>query len=297
MNDLPQLSTFVLVVNTGSFTRAGNKLGISATAVSKQLDQLEKSLGVTLLKRTTRHLEITELGKIIYDKAVEALDCIDEIKQFSASLNSEPSGKLRISALVAAGEKFLLPYLKEFLERYPNICVDLLLEDRTPSFENNIDIIFGVSLEYLQQLKEQASAVAVPIYSARRIVCAAPSYLKKFDTPKTIQDLSEHCYVTHHMKLINSLETEMKKQNIAFKRVIKINNTNSIVECGLAGIGIIQTLDFFSKEFVQDKKLIPIMSYLDKEPSPRFMLYKKQRYIEPKILLFKEFILKKINNY
>lgn len=293
MNDLPQLSTFVLVVNTGSFTRAGNKLGISATAVSKQLDQLEKTLGVMLLERTTRHLEITEIGKAIYDKAIEALGCIEDIKQFSSSITKEPAGALRISALVAGGEKFLIPHLAEFLEKYPKICINIQLEDRPPSFENNVDIIFGTNINYLYP-NTQTNIVAIPVYNARRVICASPSYLKKFGTPKTVHDLNKHYYVTHDFNFGDAMTNEMKKQNVKFKRVIKLNNSFSILSCGINGIGIIQTLDFVCDEAIKANTLVPILPHLHGEPSPRFMLYKKQRYIEPKVLLFKEFILRKI---
>lgn len=166
---LPCLVAFATVVDAGSFSSAADRLGTTRSAVSKQIQRLERAWDVRLLSRTTRAVSLTEPGRLAYEHAVQVSRLSDLARQAATSLSRTPRGRLRVAASVAFGHSVVLPLLPEFLMRHPEIEVDLLLEDRRVDLvEERVDLAIRITSNPPDLM------VARRLGSVRSVLCASP---------------------------------------------------------------------------------------------------------------------------
>ncbi|MCF6293130.1 MAG: LysR family transcriptional regulator, partial [Robiginitomaculum sp.] len=141
MDGFSAIPVFVSVVESGGFSPAARKLGVSKSAVSKRITQLESHLGVQLLYRTTRRLSLTEAGERYYENAVKALAYANEAEDSATQLQTRPQGRLRINIPMSFGRLHIAPLIPQFLEQYPDIQIDMTMDDRVVDLvEGGIDI-------------------------------------------------------------------------------------------------------------------------------------------------------------
>lgn len=188
MDALTGMRVFRRVVERGSFSAAAADLDLSNGAVSKHIGQLEGHLGARLLNRTTRRLSLTEAGRTYYERCVRLLDDLDEAERAVRQLHAAPRGRLKISAPMSFGILHLAPALPEFGLRYPEVEVDVVLNDR---FVDLIDEGYDVALRIITDLPD-STLVARRFTLVRRVVCAAPAYLERHGVPVTPDDLKRH---------------------------------------------------------------------------------------------------------
>jgi DNA-binding transcriptional LysR family regulator len=187
MSTLPYLETFATVVEKGSFTAAAEALGISKPVVSKQVSQLERHLGVQLLQRTTRHLHLTQAGEVFASYSHRILSDVREAEQSVLPLQSEPQGRLRITAPESLAMSLLPEALLSFQQHYPKVELDVRISGRFVDLvEEGIDVALRVG-----EL-EDSSLIARLLMPCRFYACASPDYLKKHGTPRHPDELSEH---------------------------------------------------------------------------------------------------------
>ena len=187
MDRLAAMETFVRVVDTGSFTAAAKQLRVGQPAVSKTIAQLEDRLGVRLLLRSPRALTPTEAGQGFYERAKVVLEEADAAEQSARGAGLALSGRLRFAAPVTFGRLQIVPRLARFLADHPALVVEAVLDDRW------IDLIEeGVDVAIRMGAQPDSSLVSRRIGRSRRIVAAAPSYLKRAGTPKVPDDLKQH---------------------------------------------------------------------------------------------------------
>ena len=178
MKSLTDIAVFVQVVESGSFTAAAERLDISKSVVSKYVTRLEDYLGARLLNRTTRRLSLTEVGRVFYDRSRKGLADIEDAQLEVSRLQAEPRGTLRINVPMSFGILHVAPALPEFQRQYPDLTVDMNLDDR------KVDVIeegFDVSVR-ISELPD-SSLVARRIAPCRHAVVASPSYLEQHGTP------------------------------------------------------------------------------------------------------------------
>jgi DNA-binding transcriptional LysR family regulator len=187
MNKFESISAFTMVVDHGGFAAAGRVLGVSRSAVSKAVSQLEDSLGAQLLNRSTRQVSPTEMGIAYYDRCVTILAELEEADLAVSRLQEEPRGTLRINAPMAFGTLHLGSAIAAFMARYPDIRIQLTLNDR---YIDPIEEGFDVTVR-IGDLTD-SSLIARKIAPARRVICAAPSYLAAHGTPASPRDLRFH---------------------------------------------------------------------------------------------------------
>ena len=181
------LPLFVAVIECGSFAAAGRKLGLSKSAVSKRILQLEARLGVRLLQRTTRRLHLTEAGTLYHGYARRALSLAREGEDAIARLQSQPRGLLRISVPMVFGRLHLSPLAPEFLAAHPGVQLDMQMDDRMVDLvEGGFDL--AIRIGHLPE----SSLIARRIASCRSVICAAPAYLARHGRPETPAELAEH---------------------------------------------------------------------------------------------------------
>ena len=184
---LPDLASFILVANEGSFTAAAKQLGVTPSALSKLITRLEKALSVKLFERTTRTLIITQAGQLVYDQSVVMLNAAQQAVELSTSDHTEPSGSLTVAAPEAFLNSVLQPFVVPFLNQYPEIQLKLRAAD------GDIDILRqGIDIAFRLTDKPDESLVLKELGKTNLVLCASPDYLGHKGTPSPPTDLSQH---------------------------------------------------------------------------------------------------------
>ncbi|MCJ2376332.1 LysR family transcriptional regulator [Vibrio sp. ZSDZ34] len=184
---LPDLASFILVVNEGSFTGAARKLGVTPSALSKTITRLESALNVKLFERTTRKLIITQAGLKVFDQSVLMVNAAQQAVDLSLSDHSEPSGTLTVAAPEAFLNSVLQPFVLPFLKQYPEIQLKLRAAD------GNIDLLkMGIDIAFKLTDKPDELLVLKKVGETNLVLCASPAYISEHGTPLTPQDLEHH---------------------------------------------------------------------------------------------------------
>src|SRR5437879_9633541 len=187
MDPLDGIAAFVRVVEGGSFSAAARHLKISKSAVSAHVQRLEDRLGIRLLNRTTRRLSMTEAGAAYYRHCARILTEAEAAEQAASALQREPRGTLRISAPDSFGWMHVAPAVPDFLKRYPDLGIDISL---SPAHVNLVDE--GLDLAIRIGALEDSALVVRKLALSRRVLCAAPAYLRERGTPRNPDDLANH---------------------------------------------------------------------------------------------------------
>ncbi|MCD9210381.1 LysR family transcriptional regulator [Vibrio cholerae] len=184
---LPDLATFIVVVNEGSFTAAASKLGVTPSALSKLITRLEQALSVKLFERTTRKLIITQAGQKVYDQSLLMVNAAQQAIEISSSEHAEPAGALTVAAPEAFLNSVLQPFVVPFLAQYPHIQLKLRAADGDIDlFKHNIDVAFRLTD------KPDENLVLRELCKTNLVLCASPEYLAQCGTPTHPTDLAEH---------------------------------------------------------------------------------------------------------
>ena len=192
MDKFVAMNVFRHVVQCGSFARAAEKLGLSTTAASRHIANLEESLGSVLLHRSTRKISVSEKGKIYYERCCDLLDQLAETESLVCESDARVVGRLRVSAPVTLAQKYIIPHIPDFLMRHPELRLEISLNDcQVDLAEEGVDVAIRVTQ------KPQSHLIARPLAPARIALCASPAYLARHGTPETPQDLMHHNCLTH----------------------------------------------------------------------------------------------------
>jgi len=192
MDSLTDIAVFIQVVDSGSFTAAAERLSLSKSVVSKYVTRLEGRLGARLLNRTTRRLSLTEVGRSFYERSRRGLQEIEDAEAEVSRLQGEPRGTLRLNTPMSFGILHIAPALPEFLRHYPEVSVDMNLDDR------KVDVIEeGFDLSVRISDLPDSSLVARRLARCRHAVVAAPAYLEQHGTPTTPDELRRHNIITY----------------------------------------------------------------------------------------------------
>lgn len=284
-NLLELMSTFVQVVELRSFTKAADALQLHRPAVSKFINQLEDDLGVKLLHRTTRNLSVTVEGEEVYQRAKALLNDVGDMMA-TVSPNQPPHGRLRISAPPALSHTILIPSLREFHALYPQIEIVLTASDRlTDLISEGIDCVIR-----LGELVD-SSFISRRIGEVQMATCATPSYLDKYGIPLTPGDLVHH-------KAINFF-SENSREVMEWKFVVDghvvsqrpgstmlVNNSDVLLSCGLAGMGIFHALRTTVESHIDSGRLTEILTEYATVTKPVSILYPDRRYLPPTVRAF-----------
>ncbi|MBO9123759.1 MULTISPECIES: LysR family transcriptional regulator [unclassified Rhizobium] len=187
MDTLLAIRLFVKAVEMKSLSAAGHALNMTPSSASRNLAALEHKVGASLLIRTVRHVKLTKAGQAYYDHVKPMLLDLDEVHSSLSSGSKKPGGTLRVSLPVDLGQKVILPAIPEFLRRFPSIQIMATLSDEFVDFDSD-DVDMAVRVGNLQD----SPLIAQRLASNIRVVCASPTYLAKFGTPETPQDLRAH---------------------------------------------------------------------------------------------------------
>jgi DNA-binding transcriptional LysR family regulator len=204
MDKFVAMKTFVRIVEAGSLTAAAESLDTSLPTVVRTLAALERDLGVSLLKRTTRRLHLTDEGSQYLDRCRDILAATQEAEDILIARRTEPVGRLSVTASVLFGRHYLAPILYDFLRRNPKVSADVLFVDRVVNLiEEGMDV--AVRIAHLRD----SPLIAIPVGKVRRVVCASEEYLRRHGVPREPGDVRRHSCVRHGRMdaRIKSMET------------------------------------------------------------------------------------------
>lgn len=286
--DLRGLLVFARVVEHMSFTKAAVQLGITRSAVSKQVAQLESELGAQLLVRTTRKLSLTEVGERVYAACAEIARSLEHVQEAVHSHTGSVAGHLRVAAPAALGRTHLTALAVEFLGRYPAVSAELVLGDVFVDLvSERIDVAFRVG-RFID-----STLVARRIAKVTGVVCASPDYLKVHGTPGNPSELASHEWIQH--------APGAREAKIAFKRGARAvtvhvrgrltcNDGAADVEAAARGFGIVLAPDFEVCDEVARGRLVPILTEWHAEDFAVHAVFPPRRHVSAKVRTFVDFV-------
>ena len=292
MDNLADIAVFVRVVQRGSFTLAADELQISRAAVSKYVSRLEERLGARLMQRTTRRLSLTEAGAALFEASRGALERIEEAEGAIARFQSEPRGRLRVSAPMSFGILHLGPILAEFAREHPLVMLDLAFDDR---YVNLVEEGFDVALR-IGKLADSA-LVARKLAATRLVVCAAPSYLAEHGEPEVPEDLAAHnCLLYSYLATANVWRftaTDGREIPVAVGGNLRANNGIVEAEAAVAGMGILMTPTFYVGPLIRAGKLKRILCAYRGPEIGIHAVYPQRSHVPPKVRAFVDFLARR----
>jgi len=272
--------TFVTVAETGSFAEAASRLHIANSVVSKRIKDLEGYLGTLLLQRTTRHINLTEAGYAYVEHARKFLDELAEVEENLRYRNENPVGEIKISAPLSFGNKFLGPAIADFLDKYPDVTVKLIVNDRT------VDIAAeGFDLAIRIGALEDQSMITRKLAQSRRIVVASPAYLEKHGRPTTPEDLSQHNCLSFS-GLHDGRAWPFQKDGKEFLQRVGgrfvADSGTLLCEAAVHSCGIAILPTFIVGEHISNGELEPLLEEFEAPPLAIQAVYQHKRHLSAK---------------
>jgi DNA-binding transcriptional LysR family regulator len=286
MENLNRMLLFAKVVESGSFSATARRLGIGKSAVSMQINRLEQELGVKLLNRTSRHLSLTEAGKHYYQSCARIAEEVSSANEQIKHLKHEVSGLLRITCPVGFGDKVIVPAIQNFLSQFPDIDIELDLNDKNMDLaEQGFDLAIRIA-----ELPD-SSLIARHLVDAPLVLCAAPQYLDSNGVPTSIEDLNNHQWVlfAHTPSQLKYIH-QGQEYLINTKGRIKVNNEAARLKLVLANFGLALMPIYDAWEAVQEGKLIQLFKDFDLPGVPVTALYLDRKFLPKKITIFINFL-------
>ena len=290
MDRIQAMQAFITVATEGSFSRAAGRLDLSPQLVSKYVSWLEEHLGTRLLNRTTRKVSLTEGGQTYLQRAQQVLTDIEDMENEVNNLQEAARGTLRIAAPVSFAIQHLAPLVADFQQTYPEVAVDLRLNDR------KVDILeegFDIALR-IGQLKS-SSLIAKRLAPIRLVTCASPDYLATHGTPQHPDELVNHRYLKYsYMDDDTPFSTESTPSALTVSRSLNsglvANNGDVLVKAAMAGSGIVIQPPFIAGPAIKAGQLVPVLSDYEPQPLGLYAVYAHRRLLSSKVRCFIDFI-------
>lgn len=286
MDRLGDLDIFARVAATGSMSQAARDLGLSPPVISKRIKRLEERLGTRLLQRTTRQIVLTDAGRGFQERVLAILASVEEAENWVSQRALLAKGPLRISAPTTFGRLHVAPHLVRFLERYPDISLDLTLSD---SFVDVIGDGFDVAIR-IADLAD-TSLVARKLAPNHRVLCASPGYLSHHAPPESLADLSRHRLLVHNADHWR-LEGPEGPVTIPVASAVLTNSSEVIREAVITGMGIaLRSTWDIGRELRSDKLVIVLPRYRASHRVAIYAVYPSRRHLPQRTRVFIDFLL------
>jgi DNA-binding transcriptional LysR family regulator len=282
MNQSEEMATLLRIVEQGGFAAAARGGPLTASALSKLVTRLEARLGVRLLSRTTRRLAPTPEGEIYLARARDILARIEAAEAEVTAGLDRPRGHIRLNTSSAFAKHRLLPRLPAFLARYPEITLEIGINDR------RVDLVAeGADVLLRTGVLDDSSLVARKIADGRRVICASPAYLARAGMPRSPAALLEHeCIVLQGLSRFPAwpFRTDTGVESLQVRGRLACDGADALLDMALAGLGIIRVTDFLAAQAIADGRLVPVLEELHaSEPVPLWALTLPGRQRVPRI--------------
>ena len=290
MDQLTAMRLFTLIAKNRSFKAAAEEMGVAPSVVSKHLLSLEKHLGTKLLSRTTRTVDLTEMGELYLAKCRGILKDVDDIEAVISTETGQLKGGLHVNAPPGFAHRHIAPHLALFFDRYPDIHLDLMTADNdSDKLQSQVDVQIKVS-----ETRQQDSVVMQILAPNKRKLVASPDYLERMGIPEQVNDLNKHKLITletghqnndWHFRLGEAeMETFRAHGNLC------LDSGDAILRCVLNNGGLSMLPTYIAGRHIASGALIPVLDAMVDERTPIHALWRAQNHRAPKIEVFLEFL-------
>ena len=293
MDRFSEMEAFVRVVESGGFTEAARRAGVSKSAISKQVSSLEQRLGARLLDRTTRRVTPTEIGLAYYDRATRALAEAEEADAAAMALQEEPRGELRLTAPHTFGLRILIPIVSDFIKTHPQVRVNLTLDD------NRVELVAeGYDLAIRIGALEDSTLRARRLAETRMMLVAAESYLRERGAPERVEDLNDHDLL-HYSYLASGRSWRLLSPTGA-ERVIRssgslvVNDGEALLAAAEQGLGVAFLPDFIAEESRNSGRVVEVMPSAVQDAMGIWAVMPPGPFTQPKVRAFVDFTAKRL---
>jgi DNA-binding transcriptional LysR family regulator len=298
MDEFLKIRTLVQVVEAGSFSAAARQTDMSISAIARQVKALEESLGVRLLNRTTRNQALTEAGALFYERARAILDDVERAKRDASSFQKAVKGVLRVSLRISAGTTVIVPALPRFLERHPELTVNVSLSDeRFDLVARGIDVAV-----WLGNLGD-SGVVARRLTPTRRVACASPEYFKRYGVPKVPTDLAGHNCIVYTVSQYSHAWRFVKddhRVDLPVQGNLESSHAQVLMTAALAGVGLVLVPDWMARRAVSEGRLQMVLTEYEISPTDYdaalYAVYPHSRGLSPKARAFVDFLVDLFRN-
>ena len=293
--DWDKLKIFHAAAEAGSFTHAGEALHMSQSAVSRQVSALEKDLGVALFHRHARGLVLTEQGELLHRTAAEVMNKLQTAETLLSDTTTKPTGELRVTAPVGLGTIWLTQKLREFMDLYPDIRVELILNDE------QIDISMrAADVAIWTREPEQSDLIRRQLFQMKVHAVASPQYVRRFGAPQNLIDLDRHRIVSYsghpaqHLSAITWIETVGRNGREPRQPGFKVNSVVGMLHAIRAGIGIGMIPDYMMEEGTD---LVTVLTEIDPPTMPILFVYPEELKTSKKVQVLRDFLASKARQW
>jgi len=289
--DWDKLRVFHSAAEAGSFTHAGEVLRMSQSAVSRQVSALEKDLGVSLFHRHARGLVLTEQGEVLFRTASDVMTKLQTAETLLGDSTTKPAGDLRITASTGLGSVWVTQRLREFIELYPDIRIELILNDEPVDLSMRIADVAIWAREPMHN-----DLIRRPLFAMQIHAYASGQYIRKFGAPQKLQDLDRHRLVSFmgnpppHLATINSLETLGREGRAPRVPVMRASTILAVKYAVRGGIGIGLIPDYLTAE---ETELVPVLREIEMPTLPIYFVYPEELRTAKKVQVFRDFLVTK----
>lgn len=292
MNVLLSMSVFRRVAETGSFSEVARELGLSQPTVSKHVAALETHLNVKLISRSTRQLNLTDVGKQYYNQCTRFLDELTETEAMVRNQQSLPTGTLRINTPVTFGELNIVPHVWSFLEDYPELNIDIIMDD------HYVDLVKeGVDMAVRVGPMTDSSLIVRKIGDSPRVTVASPNYLAEHGEPKTLQELGSHACIVYTLLTTRNewhFAGPNGKESVRVNGRFSVNNPRSIRQAVLAGQGIAVTPTWLIEDALKKGDVKVILEDYVPTPLDIHAVYPERHFVPAKVRYFIDYLRDKL---
>jgi DNA-binding transcriptional LysR family regulator len=292
MDRLEAMRVFSQVVESGGFSAAADKLGLSTTAASRHVAELEAHLQTRLLNRTTRRVSLTESGRAFYERAVQLLADLEEAEQEASRSAIVPRGTIKLTTSVNFGVRHVAPVIAAFLASHPGVRFDVSLSDRLVDLvEEGFDLAVRIGVPGSENL------VARKLGETRLVPCASPAYLAAHGVPRVPADLAGHnCFTYEYISprhVWRFHDADGKEHAVRVGGRLHSNNGELLAEAAAQGAGIVFEPAFIVGPDVRAGRLLPLLQEFTASPMPIYAVYPSRKHLSAKVRLFVEFLVER----
>lgn len=297
MDQIQAMRIFVRIVELGSFSRAAEKLQLPRATVSHTLKRLEQRLGVRLLVRTTRQVNITAEGTLYYQRCLQLLSAFEEADSLFSHQRLQPEGKVRIDMPHSLARNVVIPALNDFYQRYPHITLMLGANDSTIDLmREGVDCVLRAWLPHDEQLASRNIGLQP------QITCASPAYLAKQGVPQSLDDLAGHQAVGYFSQ-INSRDYPLEfvyqgnVENRTLPSISSVSGADAYIAAGVAGLGLIQAPTSGIQSQLAQGELIEVLPHCPPPAMPLFIMFPAGRFLAPRVRVLIDWLIELFSHY
>jgi len=292
MDRLAAIQVFSQVVESGSFAKAAARLGLSTSAASRHVAELESHLQTRLLNRTTRRVSLTESGRAFYERSVQLLADLEEAEQEAARTAVVPRGTIKLTASVNFGVRHIAPAIAAFLAQHREVGFDVSLSDRI------VDLVEeGFDLGIRVGVAGSDNIVARKLGETRLVPCASPGYIQAHGAPQAPEELEEHnCFTYEYItprNLWRFRDPSGHERAVRVRGNLHSNNGDLLAEAAARGAGIVFEPAFIVGLDVRAGRLVPLLQDFVPLPVPIYAVYPSRKHLSAKVRLFVDFLVER----